>query len=466
MSESKALSHPPVDRIKKIAGSKIVKTAILAAVVGLGTASNDAPFNPPIPTPEPTSQDEARNPNYYDAYLARVAALRENPNNRDAYVWPNFPAYGSPFQLDHRTVEEKRAWLEGRLGGHLSNGMSFEFHPVYDPLPTFRFFKSNVAFKGVPIGFIDTSGRFPKDKLTRRKGYSPEEVINYLPELEPAFYLRPDLKDHSPQHVVGIPAEKVPKNGYVIVFSRPTADEKPESKTDVWETNGGLISEVLKVKSPGESKVKEVYYLMTDTRDSINRLSPFYNKHNPAEVRKVIVIFDSGGQAVNKITLDTTPFLPRDEQVDNSSINASLINQEYLDRHAKQLSFDSFASMTWQERNEKLKSLVGRSVRLLIDKPDVRLEHYPVNPTQKNHWLTLGAFPKDNSIDPEGGIPIIFDDYTTQSLSLKSRETGEPRYKVELPNGTKLFLEVTPDGDESKDSKGPVIRFRGIKYPK
>lgn len=466
MSEDKPLSHPPVDRIKKITGSKIVKNAILAGVVGLGTASSDAPVNPPIPTPELISQDEVRRSNVYDEYLARIAALRGNPNNRDAYVWPNLPTYDSPFKLDHRPVEEKRAWLEGRLGEYLSNGMSFEFYPVYDPLPTFRFFKSTVAFKGVPFGFVDASGRFPKDKLTRRRGYSPEEIINYLPELEPAFYLRPDLKEHSPKHVVGIPAEKIPKNGYVMVFSRPTADEKPESKADVWQADNDLFSEALKVKSPGESKAKEVYYVMTDTRDSIRRLSPFYNKRNPAEVRKVIVIFDSGGQAVNKITLDKTPFLPRDEQVDNSSINTYQINQEYLDRHAEQLSFDSFASMTWQERNEKLKSLVGRSVRLLIDKPDVRLEHYPVNPTQKNHWLTLGAFPKDNSIDPQGGIPIVFDDYLTQSLSLKSRKTGEPRYKVELPNGTKLLLEVTLDGDESKDSKGPVIRFRGIKYPK
>lgn len=468
MSESKAIFPLSVDSIKKIAKTKRVKTAILAGAVALGATSSDTPVNPPIPTPESTGQSEVHQSNLYEEYLSRIAGMRGSPQNKDAYVWPNLPA-DDPTTLTktgYEAIERKRASLNGRLEEYFDKaGMSFEFYPIPLRLPTFRFFKATMTFKGVPVGFIDTSGRFPKDKLTRRKGYSPEEIFKYLPELEPAFYLHPDLRDSSLEHVVGIPAEKIPKNGYVMVFSRPTADEKPESTIDDWQIDTGLFSETLKVKAQGEGKTRDVHYVVTDTRDRLDRLTPFYNKRNPVEVRKVIVIFDPRGQAVGKITLDTTPFLPRDEAVDNNQGNSNLVNQEYLDRHAEQLSFGDFSSMTWQERNEKLKNLVGRPVRLLIDRPDVKLEHFPSPPTQKNHWLVLGAFP-DNHIDPPGGIPVVFDNYVPQSLSLKSRETGKPRYQVKLPKDTKLFFEVTSEINVGDGSESPVIRFRGIKYPK
>lgn len=323
-----------IERLGKAARSRVA-AGTAAVSIGLGTVvGGDTPKqqtqteNQPSATPAPLVVESPKQEE--SEYTKRLNTLKSIPGNEQVMIWPNIIGVDSPEgNPDQKTINKNRelikgaAELQARYLTPTSDGrpmptpsdMSIEF--PQEPKPALRFFNSNLQSESTSV-FLDTSGRFQNHQgLT--------EIINSIPTLNLNFGGANDPENNYVNYgFIAIPKENVPENGYVMVFSRPTADEKPNAKYDIWELDTAVFSDSVTIRSTELNLTKEYIYIFIGQQDRTDRLTPFYNKDNPAFVLKTVVIFDAMGKAVGKVSQNPVPFSPREPWMDTYQGNPSL----------------------------------------------------------------------------------------------------------------------------------------------
>lgn len=180
--------------------------------------------------------------------------------------------------------------------------------------------------------FLYDTGKMSKIGDPRSPHSGLYKILDKLPALKPLIYhsavdKNGQISNPYGKHALFIGKDQIPEYGYVMVFSRPDKDEKPNALYDVWEEDTDVVSDRVRVLGGqhGENPVEEGHFLLISSQDKTDRLTPFYNKDNPAQVQKVVVILDITGQAVSKFTLDKTPFYPKADWIDGYQGSPNLV---------------------------------------------------------------------------------------------------------------------------------------------
>lgn len=378
------------------------------------------------------------------AGLNREKLLRGMPGNEKASVW--FNDLGVKYRDIFRSVIASETDL------------TYEFDSK-EINPTWRFFDANIYNQSLDNpAFLDPSGR-----VVAEQGL--ERIIDSLPSFQPLVYHPVDPKK-SPfaNHALVITKDVIPTDGYVMVFSRPDKPERPDAFYDRWELDTSVASDTVKIKGghKGQHLVGEGYFLVVGAEDRTDRLTPFYNKDNPANVEKVVVIFDATGQAVSKFDLDTTDFYPRGEWMNNYEGNK--FAQKY------ELNFLDWYRLPRAEQQARMGSYEDKFFSLAIDTEDLRL--HVVRDNLNDKILHLNIDPSKEPLpqyDPNYKYPIEvwMDNSHYEELKKKWKTGAETRIPdLAVPKGVKLnfWANQTRLGFQNELRRGLV--FHSFVLPK
>lgn len=463
----------PIEKIRKIARKPVSRAALTGAAIGMAvggiiplpqpTQPERAPSGQVRETPSPTSSPELQIK--YDAkkdYAEHLVNITNSPGNQKADVWPNHLSSETyPWQVAKDVAEKNREILRTSLQ---KTGREFGF---YDEVrPTYRFYNGNIN-SGQKEVFVDTSGRF-------KNGEGLSDIIESLPAIKPFSYSQPefankDYTQYATPHVLGISASDIPEDGYVMVFSRPTLREKPEAKYDIWELDTAVFSDTLKIKTPDSSKPKDVVYLVVGTQDRTDRLTPFYNKANDADVRKIAVIFDSRGKAVSKIVLYNTRFLPKDESINTYQGDKNLINPDYTAPKLETVSMRNILVIPEKLQQDLFKGYVGKDIVLSVDSSTIRTLHgwdsvFQIDGQYYDELPITSTALGGNLNIYTGESPQ--DDFTKWGLETKASSLPVGYVYVDIPEGTKLIVKVSAVEVEKGKGKKLTFIFKAIELPK
>lgn len=352
-----------IENLGKVARSKASAVGLGLGLVG-GAVAGQLPQQPqPVDHGPGVSRIElATPPDPNSEYGKRLNILKPLSGNEHVLVWPNVLNVDSPDKNpDQNTIDQYRDFLKSILRENITFNSEFN--------PTFRFFNGEVTAEGAdkPL-FLDTSGRF-------KNGEGLSEVIDSIKFFDPAPY-HPSTPGGLDSHIIGISKDKLPKNGYVMVFSRPVGpvtdrpplpidEERPNAKYDIWELDTAIFSDTAKLNG------KDTIFLVVGTQDRTDRLTPFYNKDRPALVQKVVVIFDENGKAVGKFFLGATKFSPRPDFLDTYQGNPSLVNPDYVSpKEGSVVPFSKYIKNPFAVDNE----FNGKEFVISIDEDGIRSE--------------------------------------------------------------------------------------------
>lgn len=356
-----------IERVGKAARSKA--SAVGLAVGLAGGVIAPLPPQQPQPVDHGPGISRTTDANWIDIspkpgteYANRWDRLRALSGNERALVWPNSLNVDSPEKNpDQSTISKYRDFLKSVLRENI------DFNPDYNP--TFRFINGELKAEGSnrPL-FLDASGRF-------KNGEGLSEVLDSVKFFDPVPY-HPSTPGNLDSHIMGISKDKLPKNGYVMVFSRPVGpstdrpplpidEERPNAKYDIWELDTAVFSDTAKLNG------KDTLFLVVGTQDRTDRLTPFYNKDHPALVQKVVVIFDENGKAVGKFFLGATKFLPQPDFLDTYQGNPSLVNPDYVPpKEGSVVPFSKYIKNPFAVDNE----FDGKEFVISIDEDGIRSE--------------------------------------------------------------------------------------------
>lgn len=454
-----------VEKARRVVKSRAAAAA-LGTAIAVGTVSGEQPktqFTSPEPSPTPsTALVKEKQPE--TEYSKRLKTLRSIPGNEQVLVWPNALGVDSPEKNpDQETINKNREiikrgaslkpWEWGPEGPpSVPSDLTVEFSSEVQP--TFRFFNARLQSedKNVSSVFLDNSGRFKNNEgLT--------EIIDSIPNMNRRNLGYYDIPHWSSDiHVIGIPKESIPENGYVMVFSRPLAGaplglEKPNAKYDIWELDTAVFSDTTKLKSALANLTKEVNYFVIGKQDRTDRLTPFYNKELPAKVQKVLVVFDAKSKAVGKIMLDATEFSPRPNWLDTYQGNPALVNPDYVPpKSGETIQFSTFLKKMWEIRNE----FGEKEFTLNVDEPGVEAGWpYLFSGDERLGEKTPAAIsinvedPKKSRLTLGFSLHLTrsqYEDFTKNWWGLKSKAVypdrpDSPR-TAEIPLGTKMRVKV------------------------
>lgn len=422
------------DALKSTRREFLGKAGKTAAAVALGAVGLNAL----------SSKAEAGGGLEHTSGLLREKILRAMPGNETASIWENWQ--GDQYRDIFKSIMSS------------TTDLTFEFDPK-KANPTWRFYGSwfyssydNILDNSA---FLDNSGRVVA-------GQGLENIIDSLPIFEPLVYHPADPKKTPfANHALVIPKEQV-QAGFVMVFSRPDKPEDPNALYDRWENDTSVASDAVKIKGGHKAQhtVGEGYFLVIDTQDRTDRVTPFYNKDNPAKVEKVVVIFDSSGQAVRKFNLDKTDFYPRMDFMDDYEGNAALKKTE--------LSFLDWYRLSREEQVARLEPLTNRYVSFNVDTADLRL-HVVKEDQYKTKTLHLNIDPSIEPLPQFGssykGIPveIIMIDREYQALKKKwDTEGGDSIPDLVVPKDMKLNFWV---GRTNKPHDNVVLHLHSYIAP-
>lgn len=349
--------------------------------------------------------------------LKRESLIRAMPGNERASIWENY--LGDKYREIFKSVISS------------ATDLTYEFNPK-EVDPTWRFFDGWLYRQSSDnSAFLDNSGRAVAGGL--------DKIIDSLPSFRPLVYQSADRKK-SPfaNHALVITKDVMPGDGYVMVFSRPDKPERPDAFYDRWELDTSVASDTVKTKGghKGQHTLGEGYFLVINTEDRTDRFTPFYNKDNPANVEKVVVLFDSNGQAVSKFNLDKTEFYPRQDWMDNYEGNK--LAQKY------EVGFLDWYRLPRAEQQARMESYNDKFFSLVVDTEDLRLHVAHDNLNDK--ILHLNIDPSKEPLpayDPRFKNPIEVwmdnEDYEILKKRWKT-EGGNTLPDLVVPKGVKLVF--------------------------
>lgn len=337
-------------------GNKIRKGKLAvaaSAAIGLGVLTGTpAAAGSESPTQSPVSADVLQS-----EAQTRTENLKSFPGNDNALAW-----------RPESNVEGARGFREDFIRTLSSD---FDLTAEFDPKKvdsTWEFLKASLWRHGPDdAAFLDGSGRIPAESRVGK-------MIDELPTFKP-FYYHPGEpgKTSFGSHTLFVTNDQVPDGGYVMVFSRPDKAEKADSFYDRWELDSAF-SDAVKLKGghKGQNLVAQGHFLSINSQDRTDRLTPFYNRDNPAKVEKVVLILDKFGQPISKFNLKTTDYYPRQDWLDSYKGNEKAAKEN--------ISFSSLHSLTDDERVKWMNSLLGRGGAIKVNTKELRLHWVLENP--------------------------------------------------------------------------------------
>lgn len=464
-----------IERLGKAARSRVA-AGTAAVSIGLGAIiGGDKPQqtqseNKPFTTPTPLVLETPKQADF--EYDKRIKTLKSVPGNEQAMVWPNLLNVDSPQELnkDQESISKNRELIKQRAnlnprdvgpdGVTLKpSDITVEFSK--EPQPTYRFFNGKIQSedKNNPSVLLDSSGRFKNHQ-------GLNEIINSIPFMSRQNLGYSDFNSWEDFHIVGVPSDVIPEGGYVMVFSRPIADattisprkeltEKPNAKYDIWELDTAVYSDTAKISSAEKKLSKKVQYFIIDAQDRTDRLTPFYNKDNPAWVQKAMVVFDAKGKAVGKIFLDAKKFSPRQEWMDTYQGNPALINPDYVaPKGGEAIQFSNFLKKMWVIRSE----FGDKEFILNVDESGVEAGSPYLFTGDERLGEKTPAVLELNVQDPKQSRLTLgfslhltkgqYDDFRKNWWGLKPKAPAYPNdpYTVDIPIGTQMRVKV--DGEK------------------